>query len=301
MHLTLPKLPGVAMLRETLAEWRDDHGARLAAALAYYTLLSIAPLVVLTVTLLGTIFGEEAARGQISRELGGVVGAQAAGAIETIAEHARQPSGSIIGSIVGVVVLLVGASGVFGELQSALNAIWQVQPRPGRGLVGVIKDRFFSFTMVAGVAFLLLVSMLASAVLASLGDFFSRVLPGGEALWFVLNNLISFGIVSTLFALVFKVVPDAKVRWHDVWFGAAITALLFTLGKALMGLYLGKSSLVSSYGAAGSLVALVVWVYYSTQILFIGAELTQVYARRHGSRIEPDDDAVPLGTPRAAH
>lgn len=282
-----------SLLKETISDWSDDSAARLAAALAYYTLLSIAPLVVLAVAIAGLAFGEEAARGQISEQIGAVVGEQAAEAVETIARNARAPETGVLSSVLGVIVLLFGASGVFGELQSSLDTIWEVQPKPGRGILGVIKDRFFSFTMVVGVAFLLLVSLVLSTVLAALGRYLSGALPGGAALWTALNFVLSLGLITLLFALIFKVVPDAEIRWRDVWVGALVTALLFTVGKLLIGLYLGRSSLVSSYGAAGSIVALVVWVYYSSQIVFLGAEFTQVYARRFGSRIKPSADAVP--------
>lgn len=280
-------------LKETAVDWNDDNAAHLAAALAYYTLLSVAPIVVLAIAIAGLVFGQEAARGQISSEIGTVVGAQAGEAIQAIAKSARSPTTGILSSIIGVVVLLFGASGVFGELQAALNTIWKVAPKPGRGVLGVVKDRFFSFTMVVGVGFLLLVSLLLSAALAAAGKFFGSALPGGESLWFVINFAVSFGVVTALFALIFKIVPDAEIRWHDVWIGATATALLFTLGKMLLGFYLGRPGVTSSYGAAGSIVALVVWVYYSSQILFLGAEFTQVYARRCGSKIRPSDNAVP--------
>lgn len=284
-----------SVIKETASDWQHDGAARLAAALAYYTLLSIAPLVVFAVAVAGLAFGEDAARGQISQQISAVVGEQAGQSIEGIARNAHAPAAGVLSSLVGLIVLLFGASGVFGELQSSLNAIWEVEPKPGRGLLGIIKDRFFSFTMVLGVAFLLLVSLLLSAAIAAFGHFLAGAMPGGEALWTVLNTLISLAIITVLFALIFKVVPDAEIRWHDVWVGGAVTALLFTIGKLLIGLYLGKSSLTSSYGAAGSLVALIVWVYYSSQIVFLGAEFTQVYAKRYGSRIVPSANAVPAG------
>lgn len=281
-----------SVIKDTASDWQEDKAATLAAALAYYTLLSIAPLIVLAVAIVGLVFGEDAARGQISEQIGGLVGTQASEAIEAIARNASAPDTGTISAIIGVVVLLFGASGVFGELQTSLNAIWEVETKPGRGILGVLKDRFFSFTMVLGVAFLLLVSMVLSAAIASLGRFLEGALPGGEALWSVLNFALSLGIITLLFALIYKVIPDAKIHWRDVWIGAFVTATLFTIGKLLVGLYLGKSTFVSSYGAAGSVVALVVWVYYSSQIVFLGAEFTQVYARRFGSRIEPTKNAV---------
>ena len=286
-----------SLIKESASEWQDDKASTLAAALAYYTLLSIAPLIVLAVAVAGLVFGDEAARGQIAEQIGAVVGSQAGEAIESIALNAKAPESGLVSTVVGIAVLLFGASGVFGELQTSLNTIWEVEPKPGRGVLGMIKDRFFSFTMVLGVAFLLLVSTVLSAAIASLGSFLESSLPGGEALWMVLNFAISLGIIALLFALIYKVIPDAQMHWRDVWVGASVTAVLFTIGKLLVGLYLGKSTFVSSYGAAGSIVALVVWVYYSSQIVFLGAEITQVYARRFGSRITPSKDAVSVEKP----
>jgi membrane protein len=287
-----------SLIKDAASDWQDDKASTLAAALAYYTLLSIAPMIVLAVAIAGLAFGDDAARGQISEQIGSVVGAQAGEAIEAIALNAKAPESGIVSTVIGIVVLLFGASGVFGELQTSLNTIWEVEPKPGRGLMGLIKDRFFSFTMVLGVAFLLLVSMILSAAIASLGSFLEGALPGGEVVWAVLNFAISLGVIAVLFALIYKVIPDAKIHWRDVWVGASVTAVLFTIGKLAVGLYLGKSTFVSSYGAAGSIVALVVWVYYSSQIVFMGAEITQVYARRFGSKIEPSKDAVRVETPR---
>jgi membrane protein len=193
---------------------------------------------------------------------------------------------------VGVVTLFIGASGVFGELQSSLNTIWGVKPKPGRAIWGGVKARFLSFTMVLGVAFLLLVSLVVSSVLSAIGERFSSALPGGEALWQVVNFVFSLVSITVLFALIFKYIPDAEIKWRDVWLGAIVTAGLFTIGKVLLGLYLGKAAVGSSYGAAGSLIALVVWVYYAAQILFLGAEFTCVQARLHGREIRPSDDAV---------
>jgi membrane protein len=223
-----------------------------------------------------------------------LIGPQAAQAIESIVDHAKAPASGVIGTIVGIAVLLFGASGVFGELQDSLNIVWEVQPKPGRGIKGFLRDRFFPFTLVLGVAFLLLVSLVLSAALAAAGTFLAGSLPGGETLWQVLNFIISIAAVTVLFALIFKVVPDVTIKWRDVWVGAAITAVLFTVGKLAIGLYLGRSGVATPYGAAGSVVVLVVWVYYSAQILFFGAELTQVFARHFGSRIRPTKNAAPI-------
>lgn len=281
------------LAKDTVKGWSDDNATRLAAALAFYTVLSIAPLLVVAVAVAGLVFGEDAARGKIAHELAAIVGPSAGEGIQTLLTHAKEPDEGILGSIVGVVVLLFGASGVFGELQSALNTIWEVEPKPGRGVLGVLRDRFFSFSMVMGVAFLLLVSMVLSALLSAVGEFFSSSLPGGEALWQVVNFVTSFAVIAFLFALLFKVVPDVKVAWRDVWPGALATALLFAIGKFGLGLYLGRASVASPYGAAGSVVVLVIWVYYAAQILFLGAEFTRVYARHRGARVEPTKNAVP--------
>jgi membrane protein len=280
------------LVKTTVSDWIDDNAPRLAAALAYYSLLSLAPLVVLAIAIAGLVVSEDAVRGGIAHQLGGLVGATGAAAVQSIVKSAKAPTTGIVSTVVGVVVLLFGASGVFGELQSALNSIWEVAPRPGRGLRGLIKDRLFSFAMVTGVAFLLLVSLIVSAALAAMGRFLSHALPGGEVFWQLLNFVISLGIVTGLFALMFKTVPDAEVAWRDVWAGAFVTAVFFTFGKFVIGLYLGKSAIASSYGAAGSLVVLVVWVYYSASILLFGAEFTQVYASNRGSRIRPAENAV---------
>jgi len=282
----------VKVLKETASGWDDDNVTRLAASLAYYTLLSIAPLIILAVAVAGLAFGQDAAREHIGGQLAGVVGGGAAGAIQAIAANAKAPGTGILSLVVGIIVLLFGASGVFGELQSALNTVWDVAPKPGRGIWGVVKDRFFSFTLVVGVAFLLLVSLIVSAALTWVGQIFASSLPGGAFVWQVLNFCISLAVITALFALMFKTIPDVRIKWRDVWVGSAVTAGLFVLGKFLLGLYLGSAGVSSAYGAAGSIVALVIWVYYSAQVLLVGAEFTEVYARLYGSRITPDEKAV---------
>jgi membrane protein len=288
-----------SLLRDTVRAWKDDNVPRLSAALAYYTCLSLAPLLIIAIAVAGLAFGERAARGEIARQLGTVVGDQAARGIQAIVSSARSRSSGVIGTGVGLGALLLGASGVFGELQSAFDEIWNVGPKPGRGVVGVVRDRFFSFTMVLGVAFLLLVSLIISAALAAAGHYLSHALPGGEALWHGLNFAISFVVVTLLFAVIFVYVPDVELAFRDVWPGAALTALLFTIGKFALGLYLGKSSVSSSYGAAGSVVALVVWVYYAAQILFFGAEFVRVRTRHRGRSVEPSPNAVRIVHSRA--
>jgi membrane protein len=289
-----------SLLKETATQWSDDEAARLAASLALYTMLSIAPLLVIAVSVAGLVFGAEAARGQISQQLSTIVGPQAGQAIEGLVANASTPSTGIISSIVSIAVVLVGASGVFGELQSALNRIWEVKPKPGRGIRGFLRDRFFSFAMVMGVAFMLLVTLVVSAVLAGVSGYFKGFIPF-PALWEILNTLISVGVTGVLFALIFKLVPDVKVAWRDVWVGGLVTAIAFSIGRIALAWYVGRSATVSPFGAAGSLVALIVWVYYSAQILFMGAEFAQVYAARYGSRIVPAPNAVPIDADTSGH
>ncbi|MBE9129449.1 MULTISPECIES: YihY/virulence factor BrkB family protein [unclassified Coleofasciculus] len=288
----------VELLKETFGEWQEDKASRLAASLAYYTVFSLAPLLIIAIAIVGAIFGEEAAKGEIVGQIQGLVGNEGAQAIEAAIKNANQPNVSSVASLISVFVLLFGASGVFAQLQDALNTIWEVRVKPGRGIKGFIKKRLLSFGAVLGIGFLLLVSLVLSAVLSALSHMMSGLIPGAEWLWQILNFVISFGVVTLLFAMMYKFLPDVKIAWDDVWIGAIITALLFTVGKFALGFYLGQGSFGSTYGAAGSLVIILAWVYYSAQILFFGAEFTQVYARRYGSKIEPDENAEPI--PEAA-
>lgn len=279
------------LLKEAASDWSHDRAPRLGAALAYYTIFSIVPLLIVIIALIGLFFGQDAAQSAIMGQVSNLVGEQSAAAIKDMIQRAEQPSTGLFATAVALVTLLFGASGVFGQLQDALNTVWGVELREGRGVWGFIKDRFLSFVAVVGTGFLLLVSLVLSSALAALGKWFSGVLPVPEAVLQSLNFLLSFVVITGLFALIFKVLPDARVAWHDVWVGAALTAALFTIGKFAIGLYLGKSDVASAYGAAGSLVIILVWVYYSSQILLYGAEFTQVYANRLGGRIVPAPDA----------
>ncbi len=280
-----------SVVREAGVEWLDDKATRLSAALAFYTILSVAPIILIATAIAGAVFGEDAASGALTAQLRGLVGDAGAEVARTALQNANRPGAGVIATVIGVATLLFGASGVFGELQGALNTAWDVRPKPGRGIWGTIRDRFLSFGMVLVVGFLLLVSLIVTAVLAALGGYVEGLLPGYQVLMQAANFLISFSIVTTLFALIFKFLPDAKVAWRDVWFGALVTAVLFTLGKYAIGLYLGRASVATPFGAAGSLVVFVVWVYYSGLIVFYGAELTQVTARHAGRRIEPAANA----------
>jgi membrane protein len=285
------------LIKETFQEWNEDKAPRLAASLAYYTAFSIAPLLIVAIAIASAIFSEEAVRGQLDNQIQGVVGAQAADALQEMIANSSRDSSGVIASIIGVVTLLLGAAGVFGQLQDALNTVWEVPPKPNRGILKTLRDRFISFAMVLGIGFLLLVSLVISTVLSAVNGWVIGLLPSAEFLAQILNFAISFGVVTLLFASIYKVLPDTPIRWADVWIGAAVTALLFTIGKFLLGLYLGNSTIASSYGAAGSFVVLLVWIYYSAQILLLGAEFTQVYAKRHGSRNPVNANAV---APQAA-
>ena len=273
----------LTLFKQTFAEWNNDNVPRLGASMAYYTVVSIAPLLLVVIAVAGLAFGREAAAGAIVSQIQGLVGDQAAKAIEAVLENADKPSTGILAAGLGIIMLLAGASGVFAELQSALNTIWKTPARPDKGFLGMLKDRFFSLLMVLGTGFLLLVSLVMSAALAAMGSYLEYFLPVPEPLLQGLNFLVSFGVITLLFAMMFKILPDAPVAWNDVWIGAAVTALLFTLGKLLIGIYLGKANFASTYGAAGSLVVILVWVYYSTQLLLLGAEFTKVYAMTYGS------------------
>jgi len=282
------------LARLAFEEWSNDKASRLAAALSYYAAISLAPLLILLIGIAGLVFGREAAAHQIASQIQGLVGQESAQVIQDIITQANKPSTGIISTIIGTVVLLFGASGVFGALQDGLNTIWEVAPKPGRGFFGIIKDRFLSLAMVVGVGFLLLVSLVISAGLAAFGKYVGGVLPLHWLVLAIINALVSFLVIAVLFALIFKVLPDVEIGWNDVWIGASITSLLFTIGKFAIGLYLGRASVGSAYGAAGSLVVILIWIYYSSQILFFGAELTQVYANELGSRIRPARGAVPV-------
>ena len=279
------------LLKEAFQEWQEDKVSLLAAALAYYTVFSITPLLVIAIAIAGAVFGKDTAKGEILAQINSLVGEQGAQVIETGLNNANQPQVGSFASIVSVVILLIGASGVFAQLQQALNTVWNVKAKPNAGIMEFIRKRLLSFGMVLVIGFLLLVSLILSAVLSGISKLEIVVLPGFTPMWQILNFAISFGFISLLFALIYKYLPDAKIAWKDVWVGAIITALLFTFGKFLIGLYLGRGSLGSTYGAAGSLIVFLAWVFYSAQILLFGAEFTQVYSRKYGRKIRPDSHA----------
>jgi len=279
------------VLRDTVQSWSTDLAPRMAAALAYYTTFSVGPLLLIAIAVSGLVFNPDTARQEILNQVGGLIGKQGAEAVATVVEHAaRDQSGSVVATILGAVALLLGASGVFGELQTSLNSIFKVEKKAGRGILGYLKDRFFSFALVVGLAFLLLVSLVVSAALQAFGNVVQGW-TGDAVLMKALYAVASFAVLIVLFGLMFKVVPDARLRWRDVLLGGALTAALFTVGKILIGLYLGKSGVAGKYGAAGSLAVFLIWIYYSAQILMLGAEFTRVWADRHGRPVEPDSDA----------
>ena len=266
-------------LKETFADWNKHEAPRLGAALAFYTILSLSPLVILVVALVGLFFDRSTAQTHILNQVQGMIGAEGGKAVESMLANAHKPSSGILGTIVGLLTLLFGASGVFGELRSAMNKIWEVPPKETSGVWGMLRERFFSFGMVLSIGFLLMVSLVLSTALAAIGKFFGGILPVPASVLAIANFLFSFLAIAVLFALIFKFVPETKIPWRDVRVGAIATALLFTIGKTLIGLYLGKASVGSAYGAAGSLIVVIVWVYYSAQIFFFGAEFTHVYAK----------------------
>jgi membrane protein len=274
-----------ALLRDAYNEWSADNAPRLGAALSYYTVFSVAPLIVLSIAVVGLVFGQDAAQGQVMAQIQGLVGDQAAAAVQGMIAQSRDRSSGLLATIIGLVTLFFGASGVFTELHSSMNAIWNAPPRQSSGIWGLVRTRFFSFTMVLGTGFLLLVSLILSAALSAVSKYFQYLLPATLSDWtmYAVDVGGSLVLFTMLFAVMFKVLPEVPNSWRDVWLGAFITAVLFAVGKVLIGLYLGRSSVSSTYGAAGSLIVLLLWVYYSSQILFFGAEFTQVYARRYGS------------------
>jgi membrane protein len=286
------------LFKDTVREWREDGAPRLAAALAYYTTFSLAPLLVLIIAIAGLVGGREAAQTQTMAQVQDLLGVEGREFVEGMIESASQTKTGIAATFLGAITLLVGALGVFGELQNSLNTVWEVKPKPAKnwldGLRRFVIKRLLSFTMVLGVGFLLLASLIISAALSALGEYIGARWPLADFWLGLINFIISFFVITLLFAMIFKVLPEIKIAWKDVWLGAAVTSALFSLGKFLIGLYLGRSEVGNTFGAAGSLAILLIWIYYSAQILFFGAEFTQVYASRYGSRIVLDPGMVKL-------
>ena len=287
----------ISLLGSAASGWSADNALRLSAALAYYSIFSLAPLLVLGVSIAGLIFGEAAARGQIAEQMRQLAGDRAAEAIQAMVLSTSRTSTSLSATAVSLVVMLFGASGAFSELMSDLNLIWGVVIKPGQPVMTMVREKFVSFAMVLCVGFLLLVSLVLSAALAALGTTLAAWLKMPASLWQCTDFVLSFFVVTLLFAMMFKALPHVRIQWRDVWVGAGVTAFLFTVGKFLIGLYLGTSGVTSSYGAAGSAMIILLWVYYSACIMFYGAEFTKAYMTRKGREIVPDSRAMPPATP----
>ena len=290
------------MFRHALRAWWDDNVPRLGASLAYYTLFAIAPVLLVAIALAGLVFGADAVRGEIVGQLGALVGRDGAQGIQTLLEGASRRSEGILATVIGVVTSLLAATGAFLELQAALNAIWRVKPNPDANITSFMAARARSFGLVVGIGFLLLVSLAVSAALAALSNWLGRIAPGLPLVWNALNLIVSLGVITALFAMLYAFLPDVRLRVGDVLVGAFVTAVLFTLGKQLIGLYLGQSTTSSTYGAAGSVIVLLLWVYYSAQVVLLGAEFTRIYALREGLRPTPESFARkdPRGPEKAA-
>jgi membrane protein len=280
------------LVRDAFFQWIDDNPFQMGAALAYYTLFSIAPLLLIAIAVAGSIFGREASQLQMIGAIQDIIGFHSARAILALIESAGQrPNSGVFTTAAGMILLLLGAAGVIGQLQDSLNAIWRVASKTGRGIMGFIQDRLVSYSMVLGVGFLLVVSLVVSALLTAVSDVVGGFLPVDAVTAHIFGLVVSFAFITLLFAVIYKIVPDVRIAWSDVWIGAATASLLFSGGKFLIGFYLGHSTVTSIYGAAGSLVTLLLWVYYSSLMFFFGAELTQVYATRHGSKVSAAENA----------
>jgi membrane protein len=275
-----------ALIHHAGVAWLDDKAPRFGAALAFYTLFSLAPVLIVAVSIAGVAFGPKAAQGEIVRQFQGLMGTQGAAAIETIIQTTRRPGMGVFATTIGLIAVLIGASGAFNELQDALNTIWKVDDKAKSVWIATLRQRVFSLGLVVATGFLLLTSLVVTACLSAAERFVGTLMPISVIALGSINLIFSFCMITLLFGSIFKFIPDAKVRWRDVWPGAAISSLLFTAGKSVIGFYLGHSALASAYGAAASLVIFLVWIYYSAQILLFGAEMTHVYAFRYGSRME---------------
>jgi membrane protein len=279
----------LTLAKDSFKDWGEDKASRLGAALAYYTIFSIGPLLLITISIASFVFND--AEQQIVGTVSRVVGKEGGDVISSTIENANKGGANIIATVIGIITLLLGASGVFGQLKDALNTIWEVKPKPNQGLLATLKDRFLSFTMVLGTGFLLLTSLVINAAAAALAVLLKSILPGGDLIGQILSLIITFGVITVVFALLYKYLPDVEIGWKDVWIGAAISALLFGLGQFALGLYLQFGNVGSAFGAAGSLVVVLVWIYYSAQIFLLGAEFTQVYTNKYGSRVRPAENA----------
>lgn len=288
------------LAKQSVSAWIDDYAPSMGAAISYYTVFSIAPLLIIVIAVAGFVWGREAVQGEIVGQLTGLIGKEGATGIQALIESANQPTQGVVATVISTLVLIVGATTVFAELQSALDRIWQVPQVPkASGIWATLRTRLLSLGFILGLGFLMLVSLVSSAGIAALGGWAKGLLPGWAALLYVINLVFSVGFTTVLFAMIFKLMPQAQVSWRDVWVGAGVTAVLFEIGKMLISLYIGKSSVTSSFAAAGSLVVLLIWVYYSAQIFLLGAEFTWVYANSHGSRVGNKNNRSALTTPES--
>ena len=284
----------IHLVKRTAVEWVEDKAPQLGAALAYYTVFSLAPLILVLLAIVGVLFRNDPAGAwsKVTEQMGYFLDPSAMQVIQDIAQKASEPAKSVVATIIGFVLAIFGASGVFGQLQDALNTIWGLKAKPGAGIWGFLRARFLSFAMVGGICFLLLVSLVIEGVLKGLSQYLQGSVPGGATAAFCIYLIFDLVVVLLLFAMISKYLPDAKIHWRDVWVGAALTAFLFLAGKWALGLYLGSGAAGSAYGAASSLITLLLWIYYSSQILLFGAEFTQVYADEFGSPVEPNEYTV---------
>jgi membrane protein len=299
---TKSEAPGLwQLVRESIAAWSDDYASSMGAALAYYTLFSLGPLLLLVIAVAGLAFGAEAARGQIVAQLGGLIGTEGAAAIEGLLKSASEPAKSAVASIISFVTLIIGATSIFAELQSDLDRIWRApEAIQASGVWGLLRTRLLSFGLIVSIGFLLLVSLVVSAGLAAMGTWWGAWFGGWVTMLQILNQVVSVSFVTILFALMYRILPSVRVAWYDVWYGALATSVLFTIGKFAIGMYLGKAGVASGFGAAGSIVVLLVWVFYSAQIFLLGAEFTWIYAHNHGSKIGEAVPAKAAATQRVA-
>ena len=290
-----------ALIKLAASAWLDDYAPSMGAALSYYTLFSLAPLLLIVISVAGLAFGADAVRGEIVGQLQGLMGKDAAKTVEQILASVSQPAQGITATVIGIVLVLIGATSVFAELQSALDRIWRAPAREkSSGLWTLLRTRLLSFGMILGIAFLMMVSLVLGALMAAVGKWWGGIFVGWEVLAQILNEVFSLALTTTVFAMIYKLMPRVKVRWQDVWLGAIVTAALFTIGKFLIGYYIGKSGIASGFGAAGSLVIILVWVYYSAQIFLIGAEFTWVHAHAFtpaiaASNVNADTSLPPTG------
>lgn len=290
----MQKLNIISLLKETFSEFMEDKAMRLSAALAYYSVFSLAPLLIIAISIAGAVFGEKAAQGAIEGQLSEAIGAESAAAVQEMISGSHASDNSGLMTIVGVMILLVAASGVFSQLKDAMNTVWDIALKPGFNLKLLLKGKLVALSMVLVIGFLLLISLALSTSVAALTDWLGNQLPLPGFLFQIFTFIFSIAIVTLLFAMIFKVLPDAEIEWRDVWSGAFLTAILFSVGKMCLALYLGREAASSAYGAAGALILLLSWVYYSANILLLGAEFTQVYARHRGRAIAPTKNSVKL-------